>query len=116
VGDDAARGALVHGPYEVVVGLEDGESVPAKGLDDLALGLDDVLASPELSGPRTARCSPSPWNAPDGTPMLPPCCADTLPADERPIHDPVPVVTRYASPDLIESIACDGHNPADDPR
>ena len=48
--------------------------------------------------------------------MLPLCCTDTLPAGERPIHDPVPVITQYASPDLIERIAYDGHDPADDPR
>ncbi|MEV0487383.1 peptidase [Streptomyces sp. NPDC050508] len=35
---------------------------------------------------------------------------------DRAIHDPVPEVTQYASPNLIERIAYDGHDPADDPR
>lgn len=48
--------------------------------------------------------------------MLPLCCDDTLPPDDRPIHEPVPVVTQYASPYLIERIAYDGHDPRDDPE
>ncbi|MBK3639476.1 peptidase [Streptomyces sp. MBT33] len=48
--------------------------------------------------------------------MLPPCCDDTPSPEDRSIHDPVPEVTQYASPNLIERIAYDGHDPADDPR
>ncbi|MCZ4603337.1 C39 family peptidase [Streptomyces sp. Lzd4kr] len=47
--------------------------------------------------------------------MLPPCCADTTNNTPRPAHSPVPVITQYATADLIAAIAYDGHDPADDP-
>ncbi|GGZ05792.1 C39 family peptidase [Streptomyces poonensis] len=47
--------------------------------------------------------------------MLPPCCADTTGTAPRPVHAPVPVVTQYATPELIGRVAYDGHDPADDP-
>nr|WP_167532480.1 MULTISPECIES: C39 family peptidase [Streptomyces] len=47
--------------------------------------------------------------------MLPPCCADATISPARPVHGPVPVVTQYATADLIGAIAYDGHDPAHDP-
>lgn len=47
--------------------------------------------------------------------MLPPCCTDPLTGEDRPVHSPVPVVTQYATADLIDRIAYEGHDPADDP-
>ncbi|MFJ6573420.1 C39 family peptidase [Streptomyces sp. NPDC091292] len=46
----------------------------------------------------------------------PPCCADPRTDQPYPPHDPVPVVTQYASPELIGDIAYGGHDAADDPR
>ncbi|GAB2966728.1 C39 family peptidase [Streptomyces pseudoechinosporeus] len=46
--------------------------------------------------------------------MPPLCCAD--PHTPAPIHDPVPIVTQYATADLIGPIAYDGYDPADDPN
>lgn len=43
-----------------------------------------------------------------------PCCADA-PSGRSPLHSPVPAFTQYTSPDLIEAIAYQGHDPADDP-
>ncbi|MGW1280194.1 peptidase [Streptomyces tsukubensis] len=43
-----------------------------------------------------------------------PCCAEPLPGAPRPVHD-VPVVTQYASPEMIFAIAYEGHDPGDDP-
>lgn len=45
--------------------------------------------------------------------MPPPCCIDT--SAPRPLHDPVGIVTQYASADLIGRIAYEGHDPGDDP-
>ncbi|MEV3872243.1 C39 family peptidase [Streptomyces sp. NPDC049906] len=46
--------------------------------------------------------------------MLPTCCDDTDPATPRPVHT-VPAITQYASPDLVNAIAYQGHDPGDDP-
>ncbi|MER5972328.1 C39 family peptidase [Streptomyces sp. NPDC002055] len=51
--------------------------------------------------------------------MTHPCCTEPLTASSsspRPPHEPVPVVTQYASPDLIGAITYEGHDPAEDPR
>jgi len=49
-------------------------------------------------------------------PLPPSCCADAPPRGAaRPPHDPVPVVTQYASPGLIGAIAYHQHDPAQDP-
>lgn len=47
--------------------------------------------------------------------MLPQCCAEDTDGVARPLHDPVPVVTQYATPDLIQAIAYEGHDAGDDP-
>ncbi|MFD7861361.1 peptidase [Streptomyces sp. NPDC059783] len=39
------------------------------------------------------------------------CCTD----EPGRVHSPVPPLTQYASPDLIDAIAHHGHDPADDP-
>ncbi|MQS35927.1 peptidase [Streptomyces katsurahamanus] len=46
--------------------------------------------------------------------MLPPCCDEPAPGVPRPVHD-VPVVTQYASPELVFAIAYEGHDPGADP-
>ncbi|MFJ2240969.1 C39 family peptidase [Streptomyces sp. NPDC087859] len=46
--------------------------------------------------------------------MLPLCCADSTDTAPRPVHAPVPIVTQYATADLIGHIAYDGHDPAHD--
>ncbi|WNZ14958.1 C39 family peptidase (plasmid) [Streptomyces sp. 11x1] len=45
--------------------------------------------------------------------MPPPCCTD--PSTPSPLHDPVGIVTQYATADLIGRIAYEGHDPGDDP-
>jgi hypothetical protein len=45
--------------------------------------------------------------------MPPACCTDT--AAPGLVHDPVPVVTQYATADLIGPVAYGGHDPGDDP-
>ncbi|MFD3842463.1 hypothetical protein ACFWWC_40380 [Streptomyces sp. NPDC058642] len=44
--------------------------------------------------------------------MLPLCCAESTDTAPRPVHAPVPIVTQYATADLIGNIAYDGHDPA----
>ncbi|MEU2312115.1 C39 family peptidase [Streptomyces albidoflavus] len=45
-----------------------------------------------------------------------PCCApDAGGGAPRPLHSPVPVITQYASADLIGAIVYEGHDPAADP-
>lgn len=46
--------------------------------------------------------------------MPPPCCTDPL--LPGPVHDPVPVVTQYATADLIGQIAYEGYDAGNDPR
>lgn len=43
------------------------------------------------------------------------CCTDPMGQGPDPIHDPVPVVTQYATADLIGAIAYGGRDPGDDP-
>ncbi|MFD7769848.1 peptidase [Streptomyces sp. NPDC059787] len=45
---------------------------------------------------------------------MPLCCTENPGPGPRPVHDPVPVVTQYATADLISDIAYEGHDSRDD--